>query len=84
MLNTLVADKGAAMEFVLVYLISAAISLAILYAVITAAVKSALFAHYKVVRWYEATGEWLPRTGSWKDAPSKIGDRGPIDRNTLV
>ena len=63
------------MEFVLVWLISAGISLAILYAIINAAVKSALFAHYKVVRWYEATGEWLPRTGSWKEAPSVIGSQ---------
>lgn len=55
------------------YLIGVAITFWILYLVINAAVRNALFQHYKVVRWYENTGEWLPRTGQWKDAPTVIG-----------
>jgi hypothetical protein len=41
----------------------------ILYSVIVMAVRNALAQHYKVVRWYEATGEWLPRAGGVKEAP---------------
>jgi len=71
------------MEIVLVYLIVVAVVLVILYAIIHAAVKSALIAHYKIVRWYETTGEWLPQTGSWKEAPSAIGSQPdpPIRRS---
>jgi len=71
------------MEGLLIYLISAIVGLAILYGVIHSAVKSALFAHYKVIRWYEATGEWLPRTSGWKTAPSEIGSQPdpPIRRS---
>ena len=61
------------MDGIFAYLIISALSLAILYAVIQAAVKSALIAHYKVIRWYEATGEWLPRTGTSREAPSDFG-----------
>jgi hypothetical protein len=51
------------MEYVLIWIIGSVVGLAITYAVIQAAVRSALFGHYKVVRWYEATGEWLPSYG---------------------
>ena len=71
------------MEGLLIYLVGVFLGLAILYVVIHSAVKSALFAHYKVIRWYEATGEWLPRTGSWKVAPSVVGSHPdpPIRRS---
>jgi hypothetical protein len=46
---------------ILLYLIFALIGLAILYAVIRAAVRAALEDHYKIVRWYEHTGEWKGR-----------------------
>lgn len=44
--------------FTIVYLIGLVIGLAILYSVIRSAVRNALEDHYKVVRWYEHTGEW--------------------------
>lgn len=60
------------MEYVLIWIIGSVVGLAITYAVIQAAVRSALFGHYKVVRWYEATGEWLPSYGSWKEKPRQL------------
>ena len=42
------------MEFVLIYIIGVAISLAILYAVIRAAVRMALMDHYEAVQRLEA------------------------------
>jgi hypothetical protein len=42
----------------IVYLVVALLGLAVLYAIIRAAVRAALEDHYKVVRWYEHTGEW--------------------------
>ncbi|MGO4534186.1 hypothetical protein [Leifsonia sp. 2MCAF36] len=47
--------------FIIVYLIGGLIGLAILYSVIRSAVRNALEDHYKVVRWYELTGEWHGR-----------------------
>ena len=43
---------------ILLYLIFALIGFAILYAIIRASVRAALEDHYKIVRWYERTGEW--------------------------
>lgn len=62
------------MLIVFLYALSAAVFFAILYSVITAAVRSAMTQHYKVVRWYEATGEWLPRAGGIKEAPRAFGE----------
>ena len=54
------------------------LGLAIAYAVIHSAVRAALFGHYKVVRWYEATGEWLPSYGSWKEKPRQLQGFAPL------
>lgn len=62
------------MELFLPYVLGVAISLALLYAVIVAAVKNAMLQHYKIVRWYEATGEWLPRAGGTREAPRRFGN----------
>lgn len=60
---------------VFVWLFSLAISLLIMYGIINGAVRTALAHHYKVVRWYEATGEWMggkpPRTIGSGNAPLK-------------
>jgi hypothetical protein len=63
------------MEYVIIWLIGAVITMLILHAIIQNAVKTALVSHYKIVRWFEATGEWLPYTGRWKEAPSAIGSQ---------
>lgn len=65
------------MEAIVLYALGVALSFAILYSVIHAAVRTALAQHYKVVRWYEATGEWLPRAGGYKETPTPIGSLPP-------
>ena len=65
------------MEFLILYIVGAVLGFAILYSVINTAVRNALVQHYKVVRWYEATGEWLPRAGGWKEAPKAFGSDAP-------
>ena len=64
-------------DILLAYILGLVLGFAILFSVNFAAVRAAFFQHYKVVRWYEATGEWLPRTGSWKEAPTAIGSNPP-------
>ncbi len=59
------------MGALLLYVVSAVISGAILFAIIRAAVLSALDEHYKTVRWFEHTGEW---TG--KHAPRSFDTTG--------
>ena len=61
------------MVLFVVYLVAVAVGFAILYSVTFMAVRNALDHHYKVVRWYEATGEWLSRTGNWRQAPTAVG-----------
>jgi hypothetical protein len=65
------------MEFIVLSVLGTALTLALLYLVVFAAVRRALFHHYKVVRWYESTGEWRPAVGHWKDAPTRIGSSLP-------
>jgi len=60
------------MDYVLAWIIGSIVGLAITYAVIHSAVRAAMFGHYKVIRWYEATGEWLPSYGSWKEKPRQL------------
>jgi hypothetical protein len=61
------------MENVLVYVVVAAfgigISIVITYSVVLAATRNALTDHYKMVRWYEETGEWEYEMGNWKNQP---------------
>jgi hypothetical protein len=66
---TLARKRGAQLEFMVVYIVITAIAVAILYAVIRSAVRAALFDHYKVVRWYEQTGEWRAVEAFWKNEP---------------
>jgi hypothetical protein len=54
---------------IVIWLISVAVTLIVFYAIIRAAVRAALIDRYKVIRWYEKTGEWLPNVGSWKEPP---------------
>jgi hypothetical protein len=67
---------GAQMQYQIAYLIvaliAALIGLAIAYALIRSAVRAALFEHYKVVRWYELTGQWRTEPMHWKNAPRDI------------
>jgi hypothetical protein len=60
------------MEYLVAYVIVAAIGFAILYAVIRSAVRAALFDHYKIVRWYEQTGEWRTVAAFWKNPPRDL------------
>ena len=71
------------MEYVIVWIISVILGLAITYAVIHSAVRAALFGHYKVVRWYEATGEWLPSYGSWKEKPRQLQGVAPLPTEVI-
>ena len=68
------------MEYQVTYLImaiiAALIGLAITYAIIRSAVRAALFEHYKVVRWYELTGEWRTVPMHWKNAPRDVALAG--------
>jgi hypothetical protein len=57
-------------------LIGWVIGLVIAYFVIRAAVLAALAAHYKTVRWYEATGEWNYGTGGEKSTPRELPASG--------
>jgi hypothetical protein len=58
---------------ILFYLIGLVIFFVLLYAVIDRAVSSALERHYKNIRWYEKTGEWV---GKYEPRPF---DAGPIN-----
>jgi hypothetical protein len=58
---------------IIVYVIVAVIFFVLLYAVIERAVGSALERHYKTVRWYEKTGEWVGR------AEPRSFDAGPLN-----
>jgi hypothetical protein len=60
------------MEYVLIWAVGVAITLAISYAVIRSAVRAALFDHYKTVHLYEETGVWAPSDDSWRIAPRTI------------
>jgi len=66
------------MELILIWLVAAAIGVAVTYAIIHAAVRNALSDHYKVVRWYDMTGEWAPHVKSWKHAPRDLSE-GPFE-----
>lgn len=59
------------------YLIVTLIALAILYAVIRAAVRAALEDHYKIVRWYEHTGEWRGKHKP-RDFPLSPASEAPV------
>lgn len=63
------------MELLVINLIVVVIVLAAFYSIITAAVRNALAQHYKVVRHYEATGEWLKGAGGFKEAPTNTGPK---------
>ncbi len=54
-----------------VSLVFIAIFLSALFAVIRAAVRAALADHYKTVRWYEKTGDWISISTS-KAAPREF------------
>jgi hypothetical protein len=62
-------ETGAKMEYVIGYLIAATLMLVVLYWVIRSAVRDALIDHYKVVHRFEAFGEWVPNSTTWKQAP---------------
>lgn len=57
------------MEFVAAYLIVTTLVLVVLYWVIRSAVRDALLDKYKVVHRFETFGEWVPNSGTWKQAP---------------
>jgi hypothetical protein len=60
------------MEYVVVYFIASVIALMITFIIIRSAVRAAMIEHYKIVRWYEGTGEWRTTLGHWKDAPRDL------------
>jgi hypothetical protein len=57
------------MELAVVVVFALAVTLVVMYVVIKSAVRAALLDHYKTVRWYERTGEWLVGPFRSKDAP---------------
>ena len=61
---------------VIVIIIAWALGLGILYAVIQAAVRNALSDHYKTVRWFEKTGQWVPGSHG-TGAPRAFEDSAP-------
>jgi hypothetical protein len=63
--------------YVVVVIISAAISIGITYLVVRAATRSALTHHYKMVRWYEKTGVWEHKMSYWKDQPRAFNSVKP-------
>ena len=58
-------------------IISIAVSLLVSYFVIKLAVTHALLSHYKTVRLYEKTGEWLPGPHDAK-APRQLPATPPV------
>lgn len=60
-------------------MISAAISIGILYLTVAAAARTALTHHYKMVRWYEHTGEWRYKMSYWKDHPRTFDTPADIE-----
>ena len=62
--------------YVLIYLLALAISLWIGFVVTRSAVRAALFDHYKIVRWFELTGEWRTDPESYKKAPRDVALAG--------
>lgn len=58
---------------ILIYLVAACLALLIAYAIIRVAVRHGMDDHYRVVRWYEKTGQW---TGGGK--PPRPFDSGPV------
>ncbi|KQP01861.1 hypothetical protein [Leifsonia sp. Leaf264] len=52
-------SSGASAIIIVIYLLLVLAGLWLSYAIIRAAVRAALADHYRTVRRYEATGEWL-------------------------
>jgi len=72
------------MEYILVSILSTLIGLAILYGIILTSVRTALTQHYKMVRRFEATGEWLRPWGRWTDAPEALdGSEDPEEMEQM-
>lgn len=71
-----------------ILVLSTAVGLAITYWIILSAVRTALTQHYKMVRRFEATGEWLRPWGSWKQAPEALDGsedpQGPEEIESFV
>jgi hypothetical protein len=61
-------DPGAA----ILALLFTVIGFLVLYSVIRTAVKAALEQHYRVVRWYEATGEWYGSKPDPRQLPDPV------------
>jgi hypothetical protein len=61
---------------IIIYLVSALIGLYLSYLIIRAAVRSGLNDHYRTVRWYEKTGQWI--SGSTRSKPPRDFDAGPV------
>ena len=60
------------MHPVVIYILASIVGIVVLYLVIHAAVRTALFEHYKIVRRYESTGEWRTDVRNWRQAPSPV------------
>jgi hypothetical protein len=61
-------------------LVAYVVGLIITFFIVRAAVISALASHYKTVRWYEATGEWVyapPSKGDPRDLPAESAPAQP-------
>jgi hypothetical protein len=69
-------DSAGFLLVLLLWLGSIALSLWILYAIIRAAVRNALIDRYKIVRWYELTGEWAARMPASGAALGAVGAAG--------
>jgi hypothetical protein len=62
----------------LIWIGGLALTLWVSYAVIRAAVRAALLDRYKIVRWYELTGEWATASGP------RVPPRDPSAGTTLA
>ena len=62
---------------ILIYLVAACLVLPMAYVVIRLAVRHGMDDHYRVVRWYEKTGEW---TGGGK--PPRAFGSGPVSQDS--
>jgi hypothetical protein len=69
------------MEYSLLFVVAVfgtGISIVVTYSVVRAATRSALTHHYKMVRWYEETGEGEYEMGDWKNQPRDFDSAEPV------
>jgi hypothetical protein len=61
-------------DYFIAWILPTIVGLLISWGIIYSAVRAALAAHYKTVRWYEKTGEWITRTSTTRTPPRPFNE----------